>query len=302
MNFNARLAGLILAAFSFSVSAVDNRFDIADNSSSGGSVATAPSNYQFPPAPTATNGILYNNGPLITHPGAGPGGEDVSVLQDNSLGMSTLGFGHQVSAGFRVADDFTISTPFWDIQEITFYAYQTGETASTITAVNLRIWDGPPGQAGSTVVFGDDTTNRMTSTVFANILRATEQTAPAGTNGTPFPTNRQVAASTVAVNIRLPQGTYWLDWQSDGSGTSGPWAPPISILGQTTTGNAMQFVGNWGDMLDGATNTPQGLPFVITGSSIVPQIPATSNRGLLLLVLALGGLALLTLVRRRTPA
>jgi len=58
-------------------------------------------------------------------------------------------------------------------------------------------------------------------------------------------------------------GTYWLDWQTGGSGASGPWAPPISMLGVTTTGNAIQFDGaSWTALVDVGT---QGLPFVIEG-------------------------------------
>ncbi len=301
MKLRAFLGGILLLTSSVTAFAsTGTTNDLADGTeNNNGTISTVPSNYQFPTAPSAANGILYSNGQLITHPGAGPSGEDVSVLQNGSLGMTTLGFGHQVSSDFRIADDFTINDPFWDIEEITFYAYQTGETASTITAVNLRIWDGPPGQPGSNIVFGDDTTNRMTSTVYTNILRATEQQPPAGTTGGGFPTNRQIAASTVAVNIRLNQGTYWLDWQSDGSGASGPWAPPITILGQTTTGNAMQFTGSWAPALDGGTSAPQGFPFVVAGTAIIPQIPASNRYTLLLLFGGLGALAVLTLYRRR---
>ena len=52
----------------------------------------------------------------------------------------------------------------WFIQTITFFAYQTGSTTtSTMTGVNLQIWDGPPDNPGSAVVWGDTTTNVMTA-------------------------------------------------------------------------------------------------------------------------------------------
>ena len=72
-----------------------------------------------------------------TCPGCGAGGADESALQ-TGLGMNTLGFGHQVSAGNRIADDFdVIDSGGWDVQMITFFAYQTGSgPPSTITAVN----------------------------------------------------------------------------------------------------------------------------------------------------------------------
>ena len=94
---------------------------------------------------------------------------DESVLQDVSLGMDTLGFGHHASAGYRIADDFTIANTEF-IDRITFYAYQTGSTTtSTISGVNLRMWDGSPDDPSSTVVFGDTLTNRLVGTTWSDI-------------------------------------------------------------------------------------------------------------------------------------
>ncbi|MBN1356953.1 hypothetical protein JXA40_11895, partial [bacterium] len=63
--------------------------------------------------------VLYDNGPLVTHPGGGAGGADVSALQV-SLSMNTLGFGAQFSYGNRMADDFEVTDASgWDITEIT---------------------------------------------------------------------------------------------------------------------------------------------------------------------------------------
>ena len=226
-------------------------------------------------------GVIYDNGPLVNSAGTGIGGEDESVLQTVTLGLNSLGAGHQFLNGNRVADDFTVAGGDWEIESIDFYAYQTGETASTITAVNLRIWDGVPAAPGSNIVFGDDTTNLMTSTGNTGILRVTETTT--GTTN-----NRQIAVSNVAVGITLSPGTYWLDWQSDGSGASGPWAPPITINGQAITGNALQSVDagvTYADLLDTGTGTPQqGLPFVVYGTLPPPPIvPTLSFYGLLLL-------------------
>ena len=82
--------------------------------------------------------VLYDNGPLVTHPGGGAGGADASALQ-TTLGMNTLGAGHQFLLGYRLADDFTVTDPCgWDVQTITFFAYQTGSTTtSTINALNV---------------------------------------------------------------------------------------------------------------------------------------------------------------------
>lgn len=229
---------------------------------------------------TWPTGVLYDNGPLVTHPGGGAGGADASALQ-TAIGMDTFGFGHQLSAGNRIADDFTVTGSGWTVDTITFFAYQTGSsTSSTITGINLRIWDGSPNDPGSSVVFGDTTTNRMVATGWSNIYRVLDTTLT--------DTARPVMASVADIGgLFLPAGTYWVDWQVDGTLTSGPWAPPISILGQTTTGNALQFTGAWAPAVDGGTGTPQGFPFIIEGpgggssgwAAAVPEsgtIPANS--------------------------
>lgn len=207
--------------------------------------------------------LLYDNGSFVNCTGCGVGGANESVLQDLSLGMNTLGFGHQVSTGYRVADEFTITdAQGWEIDTITFYAYQTGSTtASTITAVNLRIWDGIPG-AGGTVVWGNTTTNLLSGTGWASAYRVSQTTS--GVN-----TERPIMANIVDLGgLLLAPGTYWLDWQADGTLASGPWAVPITINGQATTGNGRQYTGSWAAALDSGTNTQQGFPFRIQGQVV----------------------------------
>lgn len=205
--------------------------------------------------------VLYNNGPIVNSPATGAGGADESALQNSTLGMGTLGFGHQLSANNRVADDFVVTGDGWFVDDITFFAYQTGSsTTSTMLGVNVRIWDGPPNDPQSTVVFGDTSTNRLASTIWSGVYRVTETT-----HGN---ASRPIMANVAHVGTFLPPGTYWVDWQTDGSLSSGPWAMPITINGQAVTGNGMQsLAGTWGPANDGGTGTPQqGFPFVITGA------------------------------------
>ncbi|MEW5764411.1 MAG: hypothetical protein ACOYXN_07695, partial [Acidobacteriota bacterium] len=196
--------------------------------------------------------VLYDNGPLVTHV-AGCSGQDASRLQ-TGLGMNTLGFGHQADLGYRMADDFTLTSTA-QIDQIDFFAYQTGApTTSPITAVYYQIWDGPP-NAGGTVIFGDLTTNRLTATEFSNIQRDSETSSCAN--------DRYIFRNTCSAGVSLPAGTYWIDWMTDGSLSSGPWAPPITVLGQTTTGNALQYTTAWASANDSGTLTQQGMPFVL---------------------------------------
>ncbi|MCF6300161.1 MAG: hypothetical protein L3J52_03435 [Proteobacteria bacterium] len=274
---------IMLISLAVSGVALANNVEDFDPGEAIANTPVNPSGYQIPTIQGSD--VLYDNGPLVNSPGTGAGGLDESVLQNVSLGMTTLGVAHQDTGAFRIADDFTVGGSGWDITTITFFAYQTGETASTINAINLQIWDGVPGDVGSTVVFGDDSTNVMSSTINSNILRVSE--ASTGTA-----TDRQIAASFVDVNISLPAGTYWLDWQSGGSGGSGPWAPPITINGQTTTGNGLQSPDSgvtWPAAVDGGTDTQQGFPFIIEGTpAIAAVIPVFSWVGIALLLLLVG--------------
>ncbi len=210
--------------------------------------------------------VLWDNGPLVTHPG-GCSGVDASRLQTD-LSMNTLGFGHQFLVGNRMADDFEVTNPLgWQIDQFTFFAYQTGAPAdpSPITGVYYQIWNGPPNDPASRVVFGDLATNRLVSSTFTNIQRDSVTS--------PCANNRYIFANVASAGVTLPPGTYWLDWMTDGSLTSGPWAPPVTILGQTTTGNALQYTtssGAWAPALDSGTLTQQGMPFIIEGEPVPP--------------------------------
>lgn len=249
---------------------VDQLPEVAEISTVPGSVNLIDSDDWFKPLPYNTQAgvesvVLWDNGPLVTHPGGGYNGADASRLQTD-LAMNTLGFGNQLSYGNHMADEFEVTASSgWQIENITFFTYQTDTYTdppiSTITGVYLQIWDGPPNDAGSSVIFGDLTTNRIIDTYWTGIYR------DSGT--TPVVANRPIMTAVAGVNVSLSQGTYWLDWMVDGTGTSGPWAPPITILGQTTTGNALQYTtssGAWAPANDSGTLTQQGMPFVVIGT------------------------------------
>ncbi len=298
MNKHKGFGVTALLAFSLNmptVWAASNAMEVVgDNSAAANFPAPAIESVPVAAIPAGSS-VLYDNGPFITGQGTGAGGADVSVLQTN-LGMNTYGLGHQTASDIRVADDFTVpSEKVWQIDKITFYAYQTGSTTtSTFTAVNLRIWDGKPEAPGSHVVWGDDTTNVMSSSGWTGVYRVTD---------TDLQNNqRPIMANEVTVNTLLPEGVYWLDWQADGSLGSGPWAPPISILGQTTTGNAEQkFLNVWNPVVDSGAGTTQGFPFVIEGN--VPSSASVPTLSTWVLALLAGLLSLLgyRLIQRKNP-
>ena len=207
---------------------------------------------------SAIDAVLYDNGTIINSPGTGSGGADESVLQ-GALGMTSFGSGMQQSAGNSVADDFIVPTGSgWDVTKFTFYGYQTGApVAGSMTGCYFQIYNGNP-MSGGTVVYGDLTTNRMTANSFANIYR-TQAVGGATDRGV------QKLECTVPMHHFAP-GHYWVEWQATGNATyTGPWQPPITINGQTTTGDGIQHTtaGGWAALTDVG---PQGLPFQIAGT------------------------------------
>ena len=119
----------------------------ASNAAAPGAPEAAPEKVDLWRAPDA---VLWDNGPLVNYPGGGAGGADESRLQNSTLLMTTLGFGHQVLNNNWVADDFTVSDAGgWTVDSATFFAYQTNSTTtSTMTNVNWILYDGDPSGGG----------------------------------------------------------------------------------------------------------------------------------------------------------
>ncbi len=215
---------------------------------------------------------LYDNGPLANSIGTGVGGADESVLQ-LSLGLIILGYGHQVVFENRLADDFIIPPgESWTIDAITLFSYQTGSTTvSPITRLALQIWDGTPGDPGSSVIFGDLSGSCLTTSSWTGIYRVSE-------NNTGVSSERPIMANTCSIGTTLGAGTYWIDWHSEGDvAFTGPWAPPITITGEFATGNAVRTNDGgltWYDVDDGAIVGQQGLPFIIDGTRLPVELTA----------------------------
>lgn len=216
---------------------------------------------------------LWNNGGFVTHPGAGAGGADASSLQTGNI----FGVGHQATTNNRVADDFPIpaNTKF-RLRGLEVFSYQTGSgTTSTITGITVQVWDGIPG-GGGTIVYDSGSTNLMTASTFANAYRV----SPASLVATSRPIMKCVCTfpgNGVLLDGGASGKTFWVAWQSTGSLSSGPWAVPVSILGQTGKGgaNGRQFVGSaalWQAILDDgappgySSPVPQDVTFNLVGN------------------------------------
>ena len=202
---------------------------------------------------------------FVTDAGAMSNGADASWIKGS---QSTYGPGAQNGSGNMVADDFTLETAS-TINEIEVYGYQTGSTTtSTFTGLYATIYDGAP-NAGGQVVWGDMSTNIMTSTSFTNAYR--------GSDNTPTGTTRPIMALTATgLNIELPAGTYYLVWNMTGSGSSGPWAQPEAYPTIGNSGNGIQYLassGAWQNLLDSGNNEPYGAAFKLVGEGGGPVPP-----------------------------
>ncbi len=217
---------------------------------------------------------LYSNGPAVNASGK-------SILLYTGAGGS-LGAGDQALANNVVADDFSVTGGSWNVTDLDFFNYQTDAVGFTFTDVKWSIISGDL-SGGNVVASG--------TTAVTN----------GGLVGYRVPLNRPNNTERAIYDIKadiddvtLGSGTYWLTWSIDGTGSSGPWQPPVA---DHRLGNAMQSV-NGGSYI-ALTNTisstagrPVDLPFVVNGTIAAVPEPAT--------VLSLtAGLALLGTLRRR---
>ncbi|MEI7898438.1 MAG: carboxypeptidase regulatory-like domain-containing protein, partial [bacterium] len=204
--------------------------------------------------------VLFDNGPLVNSTGTGTGGADESVIQ---APLNSYGWNFNKALYYRMADDFTVSGNAWNVSSVEFYGYQTNSTTtSTFTAAYLRILNGVPGAPGTTVVWGDTTTNRMSSTSFTNIYRTS-----AVNGGVARPIMKIIVNTS---GLSLPAGTYYVDFCAAGSLASGPWCPPVTLNNIPTTGNGLIYGGTaagYQPLTGGATTQyAQGIPFKINGT------------------------------------
>ncbi|MFQ3681079.1 IPT/TIG domain-containing protein, partial [Roseiflexus sp.] len=232
--------------------------------------------------PSCSATPLFTNGTFVTGNGDGAGGANTSSPQSPDTG-----FGYLVDPTrtqtltvdpprARLADDFTVTGNGWRPSAITLYAYQiNSSTTSPITGVvDLRLWNGTPGDGGQVIagpVNGTITNNQWTNVyrVPSNDLTQTSRPIMAVTISWPF---------TITT---LVSGTYWLEWGMAGDASlNGPWVPPTNAA---TGDNARQLdlssgePGTWAPRGDYSSGRVVGLPFVICGETIpTPAITSLS--------------------------
>ncbi len=259
-------------------------------------------------AACAANGqltLFTNGGSSVEEPGLGTGlitqsqvlarpGTLWSEVQTDSGGMANTVAGFaahsNTGTGYRFADNFSVTgSQGWRVSLVTVYAYVNGEigNSSPVSQVNVRIWNGRPGDPGSLVVFGDTATNRLVyaqKSKFRRVFASAASPQPLGPDAT-----RPVWQIDADLGgVELPAGTYWLDWQfTPATAGAAVFCPPVTLVGARGKpgADARQFrngLEGWVGLSDtgkpaSATDVAQDLPFVVRGGVIPPSCIADFN-------------------------
>lgn len=193
------------------------------------------------------NAQQFINGNLstgATHVGTGttaPAGTAWSELQGGNTG---LGSGANITAGFSIADNFTVPAgPSWAVTKVTFFAYSTGFAGAVSPFVDTRvqIFNTDPSVGNPAPIYGDLTTNRFAASSLANIFR---------TGGATADQTRRVWKIEATVNVVLAPGTYWIEW-AHGNGGLSNFTPPSTSTGVPSPAGANSLQRNFSGGLPG---------------------------------------------------
>jgi hypothetical protein len=207
-------------------------------------------------SPALAQGLLYDNGTFVSHPGAGPNGTDNSVTETSTA--VSLGNDPTTASGtLKIAENFT-ATDAWRLTELYFYEVQSQTAANLHTdfrfpAAFVEIYDADP-RLGGVVIAGDMTTNRLTGGVWTNAWRLSSSGAASST--------RPIFQCNIDMNWApvLPAGEYWFAVAVEGE--PGVTAPVGSILNPNSTRDG----GTQYTPATGWVDIPRDFPFKVFGS------------------------------------
>lgn len=237
---------------------------LAQQSQNGGKPARVYDSRRALNSRPQLNGILYDNGTLVNSPGTGNGGADESIV----LPPLTI-LAYPSGSPMRTADDFNINDYEWVIDSISFFDIipNAPTSPSYFSGYYVRIWNGKPGENGSHIVWGDQSTNRLIHSAWDDLYRRGPDN--------PGSTSLAVFRNTCETNgLALPAGNYWIEAQAYSNMTAYTYAPPV-VSESPASGNAIQLnelTNTWEPLIN---NTyPQGMPFVIFGHRVLKNLDA----------------------------
>jgi hypothetical protein len=182
---------------------------------------------------------------------AAPAGERWSENANPTGDTTQANAVHGLNCGsFRCADDFRVPIgPDWTVSRMVNFAYLPDFAGpdSPMVSATVQIF-GPcpgttePGDAGCSVIAGDTTTNRLTSSLFSNTYRVSNTLVPPPI--APVTTRRIWRNElTLTPAVLLSPGRYWFDFQITAAGGLN-FTPPIAMLGVRTlpTFNGVQKI------------------------------------------------------------
>jgi hypothetical protein len=227
---------------------------------------------------------LFSQTNIVTNPGAGFNGSDVSQAS-----ATVTSAGQTATGDFRLAQSFTISDAgLWAIDKVSVMGYMTSTygfpPASPFTGISVNIWDNAPGLAGSNIL-GSST--NLLSTNWTGVYR----TANGVLNNAQRPV-MNIAANFSGSGLTLAPGTYWADYQLTGLSPTGGTTAFTPFLMTTSGGNPVTVNGNARQFNNSAApnvwitissgNPAQGVsfPLTVTGQK-VPEPSAVLGLGLL---------------------
>jgi hypothetical protein len=225
------------------------------------------------------NGTLGTGQTTLDGTAVPPGYQWSEVSGDGSLNGTNTVYGFAASGGSTIADDFTVPAgETWNISQFSFYAYETGYfgTDNPLNLLAFQIWDGDPQVPGSTVVFGDLTTNRITSYIDSLTLREANTLL-----GTAVSYQRVVYRENCDVAVQLQEGTYWVEFVTGSLSGLPHFCPPVTIVGlrgkpganakqRNLSTNAWAAANDRGSNPLRANNVRQDFPFEITYDLVLP--------------------------------
>lgn len=228
---------------------------------------------------------LWNNGPLVTHVGAGAGGADVSMAS----AVPNAG-GSNITATAWRADDFTVSGGGWMVNSITGFAYDTNNNPPRFGAGTIEIRQG--------TVTGSVVASVAATWADSGIYRVF--------NGAANLSNTARRVFNITGNfggVSLADGTYFAVFNMSNTAATNNWMPyvmdpnsgnpddPITRIGNSVVSVDSGVTWNPATVTTGSWNQAPELPFAIEGDA-VPE-PAT--------MIGLGA-GVLALLRRRRAA
>ena len=205
--------------------------------------------------------LLFENGGIVTHPGEGAGGADVSMAG----GAVTSAGANATAPDFGRADWFWANGD-WTVDRVTVYAYETGAGTgeSPFEGYNVDIWDGIPGQDGAEIVASSTDGEAEWSGIY-RIFNGNDNLDN---------TDRPVFQIDVAFDdVDLEPGFYWVSYGIEND--SAAWTPYVMEPNPddpenpvTPAGEALVFSdGEWAPSASGDDDFRTSFPIEVYGTS-----------------------------------